>query len=67
MAAKRVVTVRKTTLSEEGADNALAHLTPEQRIGLIEQLTIDAWAMQGVNIAEQRLQRHVVRLERREG
>lgn len=66
MAEKRNVTVRLSTLAAEGSENDLAHLTPGQRIGLIEQLTIDTWAMKGEDIAKQRLQRHVVRLERRQ-
>lgn len=65
MESRRTVTIRKSTLAEQGREQNLADLTPEQRMGLIEQLTIDAWAMRGENIAEQRLQRHVVRLKRR--
>lgn len=65
MESHRVVTVRKSKLAEQGLENDLAHLTPEQHMGLIEQLTIDAWAMKGEDIAEQRLQRHVVHLKRR--
>ena len=67
MAKKREITVRLSTMEAQGSENDLAHLTPGQRIGLIEQLTIDTWAMKGEDIAKQRLQRHVVRLERRQG
>ena len=64
--AKRVVTIRKIRLSEEGADDdELARMTPEQRMELIWPLTVDAWAMMGEDIAEFRLPRHVVRVIRR--
>ena len=64
---QREVTVRKSTLAEQGSERDHSDLSPEQRMALIEQLTIDAWAMRGENIAKQRLQRHVVCLERRGG
>jgi len=65
MAERREITVRISKLADQGTENDLAHLTPGERIGLIHQLTIDAWAMKGEDIAEQRLQRHVVRIKRR--
>jgi hypothetical protein len=66
MDSKREITVRKSTLAEQGTERDLDALTPGQRMGMIHQLTIDAWAMKGEDIAEQRLQRHVVRVERRQ-
>ena len=63
---KRVVTIRKIHLSEEGVDDdEVARMTPEQRMELIWPLTVDAWAMMGEDIAEFRLPRHVVRVIRR--
>lgn len=63
--AKRVVTIRKIRLSEEGVDDdEVARMTPEQRMELIWPLTVDAWAMMGEDIAEFRLPRHVVRVIR---
>ena len=61
----REITVRKSTLAEQGQEQDLLHLTPGERMGLIEDITIDAWAMKGQNIAEQRLQRDVVSIKRR--
>ena len=64
--AKRVVTIRKLHLSQEGVDDdEVARMTPEQRMELIWPLTVDAWAMMGEDIAEFRLPRHVVRVIRR--
>ncbi len=60
----RKVIIRKSTLAEQGNETDLMHLSPGERMGMIEQITIDAWAMRGENIAEQRLQRHVVCLKR---
>ena len=65
MQPKREITVRKTTLSEQGEETDLLSLSPGERMGLIEQITIDMWAMMGQDIAQQRLQRHVVSVRRR--
>lgn len=55
--------LRRITLQQEGQeDNRVARMSPGERIGLIEQLTIDAWAMMGEDVAQSRLQRHVVRI-----
>lgn len=63
MATRRDMTIRKSTLAAQGTENDLVNLTAAERIGLIEQLTIDCYAMRGEDIAEQRLQRHVVHLK----
>ena len=51
--------VRKTTLAEQGQDDVLSHLSVEERLGMMWQLAIDAWAMRGEDVAEQEFQRHV--------
>lgn len=65
MEPSRDILVRKSTLAEQGKENDLRDLTPGQRMELIWPLTVAAWAMKGEDIANQRLQRHVVRVERR--
>ena len=55
---------RKSTLADQGKDDDLRNTTIEQRWNMMWQLAVDAWAMKGVNVAEQEFQRHVERLER---
>jgi hypothetical protein len=59
--------VRKTTLAEQDDYDDLAGTTPEERVGMMWQLTLDAWAFTGQPLAESRLQRHIVRFHRRKG
>lgn len=65
MEADRDIFVRKTTLTQQGSENDLAGLTPEQRMEMVWPLRISARAMKGEDIASQRLQRHVECVERR--
>jgi len=58
--------VRKSALSEQGKENDLRNTTVEQRLKMMWQLALDAWAMKGEKV-EPRLPRHVVRVVRREG
>jgi hypothetical protein len=55
---------RKSTLSDQGKEDDLRNTTIEQRWNMMWQLAVDAWAMKGINVAEQEFQRHVERLER---
>jgi hypothetical protein len=55
---------RKTKLAEQGKDDDLRNTSIEQRWNMMWQLAVDAWAMKGINVAEQEFQRHVERLER---
>jgi hypothetical protein len=41
--------------------------TPEERIGVVWPLTLDAYAFSGSVDAESRLSRHIVRVHRRAG
>ena len=60
---EHVVRVRKLTDHEDGTD--LGQTTPVQRLGMMWQLAVDAWAFKGESLAESRLPRHVVRIVRR--
>lgn len=64
--ARKNVQVRKRSLHDE--DNPLldhVSLTPEERIELAWQLTLQGWRIQGRTDAEPRLSRHTVRVLRR--
>ena len=41
--------------------------TPAERLQMMWQLTVDAWAFKGERVAELRLPRHIVRVLRSEG
>lgn len=57
--------VRKTTLREQDEDPDLENTTAAERIGMMWQLTVDAWAFAGRPVADAPLQRHRVRVRRR--
>ncbi len=57
-------TIRKTKLSDQGNDDDLLETTAEQRIEMMWQLTLDAWAFLGEPVLEPRLPRHVARVVR---
>jgi hypothetical protein len=54
-----------TRLQDQGKDDLLSSTTPEQRVGMMWPLAVDAWTFLGAKI-ESRLPRHVVRVVRRE-
>jgi hypothetical protein len=58
--------VVKTTLQSQGDDIFLADATPAERIGMVWQLTLDAWAFTDPDRAKSEFQRHVVRVQRGE-
>ena len=60
-------TIRVTKLSEEGAERDLETTTPEERIGMLWQLALDAREMMGEPVVDPRLPRHVVRVIRGKG
>jgi len=64
---KRVYTVRVQKLSDQEKETDLYTTTPGQRLSMMWQLALDAWAFRGEPVAESRLPRHVIRLLRREG
>ncbi len=55
---------RLSKLSGQGPDDDLRDATIEERWNMMWPLTVSAWAMKGVNVAEQEFQRDVERLER---
>lgn len=63
MASSRVVTIERKSLKADSTPPIAA--TPAGRLLMVWPLTIEAWAMQGEDIAQSRLPRHVVHLERR--
>ncbi|MCI0492885.1 MAG: hypothetical protein L0Z07_08105 [Planctomycetes bacterium] len=56
--------VRKSALAEQGKEDDLRNTTAEERLKMMWQLALDAWAMKGEKV-EPRLPRHVVRVIRR--
>jgi len=44
-----------------------AHLTPEECLSMVREVTLNAWAMMGREDAGARLQRHILRVIRRPG
>ena len=65
--AEQVRTIRIQKLEEQGNENDLENTTPIERLEMMWQLALNAWAFKGDKIAEQRLPRNVVRVLRREG
>ncbi len=61
----RTSTIRIQKLSDQGKDTDLQTTTPAERVEMMWQLAIDAWAFKGDPVAESRLPRHVVRVLRR--
>lgn len=60
----RKVTV--TRLEDQDRVDDLKSTTPAERLEMMWQLTLDAWAFKGEPVAELRLPRHIVRVLRRE-
>jgi len=57
--------VRKTTLQDQDDSGIIVNATPSERMGMVWQLTLDAWTFLDSNIAQSEFQRHVGRVERR--
>ena len=56
--------VRIKTLHEDAKDNDFEGMTPAERIGMMWQLALDAWAFRDPADAESRLRRDIVRIQR---
>lgn len=54
--------VRVKRLADEGNDDDLKYTTPAERVGMMWQLALDAWAFMGEPVRESRLPRHVMRI-----
>lgn len=63
---KKRILVRKRSLHDP-EENDLKDKTPAELIGMMWQLTLDAWSFKEKLDAEPRLQGHVVVLKRRGG
>lgn len=63
----RTTVVRKIPLHESNRVDDLRGKTPEQLLGMMWQLALNAWTFKENLDAEPRLQRHVVVLKRRRG
>ncbi len=63
MSSSRIVSIERKSLKADSSPPSAA--TPAERLLMVWPLTIEAWAMQGEDIAQSRLPRHVVHLERR--
>ena len=58
---------RKSSLQDQIEDDDLSGYSTGERMEMVWQLTKEAWAFMGVNVSEQRLSRHIVRIHRGEG
>ena len=58
-------TPRVRRIREGDDDDELRQMTPAERVGLMWQLTLDAWAFRGGFDAESRLSRHTVSVKQR--
>jgi hypothetical protein len=61
----REIAVRKKALHEAEEADDLRDKSPDELLGMMWQLTLDAWAFKEKLDAEPRLQRHVVVFTRR--
>jgi hypothetical protein len=59
--------VRKTSLRESNDSGDLKGKSPHQLIGMMWQLTLNAWSFKEKIDVEPRFQRHIVVLKRRTG
>ncbi len=57
-------TIRISKLSDQGTERDLADTTPAERIGMMWQLALDAWALKGETVSDSRVERHIQRIIR---
>ncbi len=57
--------IRVCNLHDRDADRDLADTTASERMGMMWQLALDAWAFKGETVAEFGFQRHAVSIQRR--
>ncbi|QXD13816.1 hypothetical protein GQ464_010060 [Rhodocaloribacter litoris] len=62
---RRVLRVKR--LHDEDWEDDLLQTTAAERLAMVWPLTVDAWTFLEGTLAQSRLQRHIVRLQRREG
>jgi len=56
---------RRRQQDHDSSDEVYARLSPGERLGMMWQLAVDAWAFAGEDVTQSRLSRHVVVLQRR--
>lgn len=61
------IRVRNLHDQDRSDQEDFSRTTPAERLQMMWQLTVDAWAFKGERVAEFRLPRHIVRVLRREG
>jgi len=61
------IRVRNLSDQDRSDQDDFSRTTPAERLQMMWQLTVDAWAFKGERVAELRLPRHIVRVLRREG
>jgi hypothetical protein len=61
----RSILVKKVSLHNSDGNDDLKDKTPEQLLGMMWQLALDAWSFKENLNAKPRLQRHIVVLKRR--
>ncbi len=62
----RSLSIRVQKLADHREETDLQDTSAAERLSMMWQLAIDAWAFKGEAIAQSRLSRHVVRVMRRE-
>lgn len=63
----RSVLIRKSSLHNSDCNGDLKDKSPQQLIGMMWQLALNAWSFKENLNAEPRLQRHVIVLKRQRG
>lgn len=58
-------TIQILSLHDQDKETGLENTTQAERLLMVWQLTVNAWAFRGEDLAESRLQRHTVRLLKR--
>lgn len=61
---ERMHAVRIVSLHAQESDSDLRNTTPSERIGMMWQVAMDAWAFKGEPFAESGLPRHIVSIQR---
>ncbi len=57
--------VRVRRLHDAGEDDDFSAMTAAERLGIMWQLALDAWAFKGLENAESQFSRHLVHVQRR--
>jgi hypothetical protein len=60
------VKIRKARLIDQDNTDDLVKTSPADRIAMVWPLTLNAWSFKEGRLAEPRLQRHIIRVYRRE-